>query len=432
MKLEFRMQYLETICERYLKASKEFKGKILDELCKVCGYNRKYAIWKMGCLREGDKPLVRRVRHRIYDRQVFEVVEKVWEAASYPWSVRLREILRLWLPSMKKRFRITPEVENKLVRISASTLDRALREKKRRLRRRIYGRTKPGSLLKHQIPIRTEHWEVECPGYLELDLVSHSGECSSGEFIYSLNLTDIYSGWAETRAVMGKGEGGVLEALQAMSEGLPFKVLAIDSDNGSEFLNWHLIRHCEKEDIQFTRSRPYKKDDNAHIEQKNWTHVRKLIGWDRYDTLQALQAMNELYSHDLRLFMNLFQPSVKLQKIIRKGSRRTRMYDKPQTPLDRLLSSPSADQEKLLELKALRQQLNPFELSEKVNQKLERIWALACQRKSPSESGKTISDELNHLSSAERKTLKAISHIFGISVYVRTRKGGDLIRISHG
>ena len=432
MKLEFRMQYLETIYERYLKASKEFKGRILDELCKVCGYNRKYAIWKMSGLREGEKARVRRARHRIYDRQVLEVIEKVWEAANYPWSVRLREILRLWLPSMKKQFQITPEVESKLLRISASTLDRALREKKRRLRRRIYGRTKPGSLLKHQIPIRTEHWEVECPGYLELDLVSHSGESSSGEFIYSLNLTDIHSGWGETRAVMGKGERGVLEALQAMSEGLPFKVLAIDSDNGSEFLNWHLIKHCDAEQIHFTRSRPYKKDDNAHIEQKNWTHVRKLIGWDRYDTPQALRTMNDLYSDELRLFMNLFQPSVKLLKTIRKGSRRTRVYDKPQTPLDRLLVSPSAAQEKLQELKALREQLNPFELSERVNQKLERIWALARQQRSPSESGKTVSDELKHLSSAERKTLKAISQIFGINVYVRTRKGGDLIRISHG
>jgi hypothetical protein len=231
---------------------------------------------------------------------------------------------------------------------------------------------------------------------------------------------------------MGKGERGVLEALQAMSEGLPFKVLAIDSDNGSEFLNWHLIKHCDAEQIHFTRSRPYKKDDNAHIEQKNWTHVRKLIGWDRYDTLQALQAMNDLYSNELRLFMNLFQPSVKLQKVIRKGSRRIRMYDKPQTPLDRLPASPSADQEKLQKLKALREQLNPFELSERVNQKLEWIWAPACQRRSPSESVKSVSCELKHLSSAERKTLKAISQIFGINVYVRTRKGGDLIRISHG
>jgi hypothetical protein len=160
--------------------------------------------------------------------------------------------------------------------------------------------------------------------------------------------------------------------------------------------------------------------------------VRKLIGWDRYDTPQALRAMNDLYSDDLRLFMNLFQPSVKLLKTIRKGFRRTRVYDKPQTPLDRLLTSPSAAQEKLLELKALREQLNPFELSERVNQKLERIWTLARQQRSPSESGKSVSDELKHLSSAERKTLKAISQIFGINVYVRTRKGGDLIRISHG
>jgi hypothetical protein len=146
--------------------------------------------------------------------------------------------------------------------------------------------------------------------------------------------------------------------------------------------------------------------------------VRKLIGWDRYDTPQALRAMNDLYSDELRLFMNLFEPSVKLLKVIRKGSRRIRVYDKPQTPLDRLLASPSAAQEKLKELKALREQLNPFEFSERVNQKLERIWALACQRRSLSESVKNVSDELKHLSSAERKTLKAISQIFGINVYV--------------
>jgi hypothetical protein len=372
------MQYLETVFNRYRKASKESKGRILDELCRVCGYHRKYAIWKIGhfSLHKEAKDRLRQ-RSRSYGPEVLRIAEAVWEAANYPWSARLREIFRVWLPWIRKRYRLTAEVERKLLSISASTLDRSLRAKKRKMRRRLYGRTKPGRLLRHKIPVKCDHWDVRSPGYLELDLVSHSGEYASGDFIYSLNLTDITSGWVETRAVMGKGEEGRLEALRGMSQALPFNVLGIDSDNGSEFINYHLLKHCEGEGIQFTRSRLYKKDDNAHIEQKNWTHVRKLLSWDRYDSVEVLEAMNSLYESDLRLFMNLFQPSVKLQKVLRRGSRRTRLYDKPQTPLDRLLASNLVDKKKLLELEALRKQIYPFAHSESVNQELERIWSLA-------------------------------------------------------
>jgi IS30 family transposase len=179
-------------------------------------------------------------------------------------------------------------------------MDRVLAEHKRKLRKRIYGRTKPGALLKHHIPIRTDNWDITRPGFVELDLVSHSGNSADGEFIYSLNLTDIYSGWTETRALMGKGQRGVVTALEELVKALPFKLCAIDSDNGTEFINRQLIAFCKKHDVQFTRGRPYKKDDNAHIEQKNWTHVRKLLGWERYDSPSALNAMNDFYRYEYK------------------------------------------------------------------------------------------------------------------------------------
>jgi hypothetical protein len=230
--------------------------------------------------------------------------------------------------------------------------------------------------LRHKIPIKCEHWDVKAPGFLELDTVSHSGENASGTFAYSLNLTDIGSTWVETRAILGKGEEGVVEAFHQMSAILPFAVTAIDVDNGGEFINYHLWRYCENKKIGFTRSRPYKKDDNAHIEQKNWTHVRKLIGWDRYDTPEAVRAMNDLYTNELRLYMNLFQPSVKLIRLERRGSRKTRKYDPPQTPLDRLAKMPGADRANVEKLLVLRAHLNPFDLAAIIRRKLDRIWKL--------------------------------------------------------
>jgi hypothetical protein len=428
------MEYLEAVVTRYRRAAKALKTRILDELCSVCGLNRKYVIWKLNRWRESRKPKRQhpRCRARRYEGEVLRVMEKVWEAAGYPWSVRLKAILRLWRRWVRQRYRLSAGQEEKLLQMSPSTIDRYLRGRKQKIKRRLYGRTKPGNLLRHQIPVRCEHWDAKQPGYLELDLVSHSGECASGEFLYTLNLTDIASGWVESRAVMGKGEQGVQEALQAISEVLPFKVLGIDSDNGSEFINWHLKSYCDRKDVQFTRSRPYKKDDNAHIEQKNWTHVRKLIGWDRYDSLPALYSMNALYGHELRLWMNLFLPSVKLQTTVRKGSRRSRRYDQPQTPLDRLLSFPLANQKRLLELKSLRERLDPFELSQKVNQRLEQIWSYAHHQEKPSEVARKTAEELRELPASERKTVESLSQIFGVRFYVRTRPGGKLVRVDHG
>jgi hypothetical protein len=427
----FRMNYLKAIYPRYRKASKALKSRILDEFCRVCGYHRKYAIGK---LRLSAKPSVARTARRhpkTYDPAVLRIVAVIWEAANYPWSARLKEILRLWLPWVKQHFPLTPEIEKKLLRISPSTIDRCLKDRKQKLKRRIYGRTKPGTLLKHHIPIKTDHWDVKRPGFVEVDLVSHSGNSASGEFLYSLNLTDIYSSWVETRAVMGKGETGVLIALQQIRQSLPFELLGLDSDNGSEFLNHHLWRYCQNQKIQFTRSRPYKKDDNAHIEQKNWTHVRKLLGWDRYDSLQALHAINDLYQSDLRLFMNLYQPSVRLLKTTRIGSKLKRLYDKPKTPLDRLIASKQADPTKLAQLKALRESVDPFELSRTVNHKLEQIWRLAHHRFQPPKPSQSSAHSTAGLSKVEEQTLNQISKTFSIHVYVRNKKG-ELITLNHG
>ncbi|MFQ5976425.1 MAG: transposase family protein [Candidatus Hydrothermarchaeales archaeon] len=433
MKLELRMEYLETIYRRYRQSPKESKGKILDELCKVCKYKRKYAIWKLSQLpvEEKSKSHPKRKRERKYGHEVMVIVEKVWRKANYPWSLRLKEILRLWLPWIRVRYRTSPEVDEKLLSISASTIDRNLRDKKRKLKRRLYGRTKPGTLLRHKIPVKTDCWDVKSPGFMEADLLSHSGGSSRGEFIHSLNLTDIFSSWVETEAVMGKGERGITDALERIFPRLPFKIRGLDSDNGSEFINHHLFRYCEERRIQFTRSRPYKKDDNAHIEQKNWTHVRKFMGWDRYDSSQALEAMNDLYENELPLFMNLFQPSVRLQKIIRKGSRKHRIYDKPQTPMDRLLTSGQLDEKRCEELEVLRERLDPFNLSEVIEQKLERIWDLAHYRFKPDEK-KRVDEKEDELSPVEREVLEGISQSFGINVYVRTRKNGELIAVNHG
>ncbi len=367
--------------EAYRKADRPAKRRLLDEFCRLCHYHRKYAIR----LLNGTRPAVhrpvktrRRTRSVTYSAHVVAILRQVWEAAGYPWSVRLKALLPLWLPWIRQRFQLTPDQEQQLLAISARQIDRRLQPFRTRLRQRLYGRTKPGTLLKHQIPIRTQHWDVHEPGWVEIDLVSHSGNSGDGQFIYSLNLTDIYSGWVETAAVLGKGQRGVLAALEQLFARLPFVLRGIDSDNGSEFINDYLLAYCGRAQLQFTRGRPYKKEDNAHVEQKNWTHVRKLLGWDRYDSPAALAALNHLYANELRVMMNWFQPSVQLQSKKRVGSRLRRQYSAALTPLDRLPASPAVDV-----LKELRTQVNPFELAASIERQLEHIYQLANRQHSP-------------------------------------------------
>ena len=223
--------------------------------------------------------------------------------------------------------------------------------------------------------------------------VSHSGNSGEGEFGYSLNITDIQTTWTETRALLGKGQTAVQQALDEIAGMLPFQLLGLDSDNGSEFINWHLKAWCERKQIQLTRGRPYKKDDNAHIEQKNWTHVRKLLGWERYDTQDAVEAMNDLYRRELRLWLNLYLPSVKLLKKVHVGSKLRRVYDGAKTPFERVVASKQGDAGQLSILKELRRSLDPFQLAKVIDRKLERICRLANRRLSPKAQEKLVSQQ---------------------------------------
>lgn len=363
--------------KRYGKADRKGRTKLLDEFCENTGYHRKYAIGLLG--RPWDEPEpggTPRRRGATYGAPVARALERIWEASGYPWSVRLKALLPQWLPWARKHIAsLTEEVESALLQISPRQMDRLLATKKVQVRKRIYGHTKPGKLLKSQIPVRTDNWDVHVPGYLEIDLVAHCGPSASGEFVYSLNATDIHTGFTETRAVLGKGERGVVAALEEIRLALPFAILAIDSDNGSEFINHHLVRWCTKHKIKFTRSRPYKKNDNAHIEQKNWTHVRRIFGWERYDTPEQCAAMNALYRGPLRLMQNFFQPCVKLMEKTRVGSKVRRRYDEARTPLKRLLehcggqSVPLAVQKCALECR----NTDPFDLSEQLESSLKRL-----------------------------------------------------------
>jgi hypothetical protein len=397
------------------------KTQILEEFCHVCGYNRKYAITKLNGPTPQFKPPAKRPRRSLtYSSQALSILQAVWEASGYPWSVRLKALLPLWLPWVKKHYSLTPKIEQQLLSISPRQIDRRLKGIKTRLQRRLYGRTKPGTLLKHHIPIKTDSWDVKTPGFTEIDLVSHSGSSEKGEFIYSLNVTDIYSTWVETRAVMGKGQYGVKTAMEDIEQRLPFKLLGIDSDNGSEFINYHLKAFCDQRKIQFTRGRPYKKDDNAHIEQKNWTHVRKILGYLRYDSPTALEAINDLYTNELGSMMNLFLPSVKLVEKSRVGSRLKRTYDPPTTPLDRLAACKLADPARLHELKNLRASLDPFKLSQIIEQKLDRIFELANPRYAQHSLPPPI--DKDDLSPIEKQTFQTLSNTLGISVYIGKHK----------
>ncbi len=373
--------YLAQMRDRYVRAkTRPEKGRLLTEAQTVTGYHRKALIraWQRPEPVDGRRRR-RRGRPRRYGPVAVRALKAIWTVAGYPWAVRLKALLPLWLPWARKRLSLSKGVEAQVRTISARQIDRVLAPDKRRIRKRMYGRTKPGTLLKHHIPIKTDHWDVTEPGFTEVDLVSHSGERADGDFLHSLDMTDIHTTWVETGAVMGKSQVRVQEALEQLRQQLPFALLGIDSDNGSEFINAHLHRYCQARQIQFTRGRPYKKDDNAHVEQKNWTHVRKHMGCLRYDTEAARVAMNAVYA-DLRLLQNLFMPSVKLLSKERVGARLRRRYGAPQTPLERVQACPRVDAAKVAALVALRDRLDPFVLAARIEAKLERVYRLAAPR----------------------------------------------------
>lgn len=374
---KFRMKYLERIIRDYHKLDKKSKGKVLQEAQKITGYNKKYLVFLFNCPFTADKAksckITGRGRKKVYDYTIKPVIKDIWQTANYPWSVRLKEIIKDWLPYIKERYNLSEHCLNAVLNISPSAIDRLLKKDKISIKKRIYAKTKPGSLLKRQIPISVTFDKDIGPGHLEIDLVAHCGNSGFGDFLYTLNCTDIYSGWDESVCLKDKSEESVKEALIEVGKSLPFKILSLNSDNGSEFINWHLLRYCKQESIELTRSRPYKKDDNAHIEQKNWTNVRKILAWDRYESLESLKAINDLYRKELRLFINLFLPSVKLIKAVRVGGRIKKYYDKPKTHYQRLAQF-YPDHPKVKELKETKESLNPFNLSQEIENKVKKIY----------------------------------------------------------
>jgi integrase-like protein len=376
-----KREYVQAIYQRYRSASRPEKEQILNEFCQVTHYHRKHAIRVLNGPAPGAARPPRR-RSLTYAPAVIVALRAIWTAAGYPWSLRLQALLPLWLPWARRRLRLRPDVEQQLRAISPRQMDRRLAPYRRELKKRLYGRTKPGTLLKHHIPLKTDRWDVHVPGFTEIDLVAHCGSLGDGEFVHSLNLTDIHTTWVETAAVLGRSQVAVQTALEALRQALPFRLRGIDSDNGSEFINHHLSDYCQAQEIQFTRGRPYKKDDNAHIEQKNWTHVRKLLGYVRYDSPAAQAAIHALYRHELRLFQNFFLPSVKLLRKERVGARVRRRYDPPRTPLDRVLACPEISPDLAARLQRHRARLDPFALAHTIDHQLERIYTLANPRHS--------------------------------------------------
>jgi len=403
--------------QRYEGADRKARSELLDEMEAMTGYHRKALIRRMrvGERVTPDRRPRRRGRPRRYGPTVVAALRVIWRAAGYPWSVRLQALLPAWLPHARRHVALSAETERKLLTMSPRQMDRCLAGDRRTLQRRLYGRTKPGSLLKHHIPLKTDRWDVEEPGFTEIDLVSHSGDRAEGEFAHSLNVVDIDSTWVETRGVLGKSQVRVQEALEQIRQALPFRLRGIDSDNGSEFINAHLHEYCRTKGIQFTRGRPYKKDDNAHIEQKNWTHVRKLLGYVRYDSAAAVAAINDLYA-ELRLLQNLFLPSVKLVERHRVGSRVRRRYDVPQTALDRLLSSGKGDAARVAALARQRQRLDPFALATRIDRQVERIYRLANHRVRPAvparpvDGDRPVDAKIAPTRSLEARTKRGLPH----------------------
>lgn len=378
-----KRSYLDDIRSRYRKSDRKGKAAILNEFCLICHYHRKHAIRLLGAPFRRAKPKPRkRGSHSIYNQPyILEPLIKIWLASYQMCSKKLKAALPLWLPFYEVEYgKLSDEVRAKLLQMSPATIDRLLKPSKIRYNRKGLSGTKPGTLLKNQIPIRTDNWDIKKPGFCEADTVAHCGNSLLGNFVWSLTLTDIYSGWTENRAIWGKGSGGVVEQIQNIEKKLPFKLLGFDCDNGSEFLNYHLIRYFSNRPkelmVQFTRSRPYHKNDNAHVEQKNWTHVRQLLGYDRFENASLVPLINELYSNKYNLLQNYFCPSMKLISKERINSKYHKKYDKPQTPCQRLLASDDVSAETKETLIAIRKSLSPFTLRRGIESRLKNIFKL--------------------------------------------------------
>jgi len=360
-------------------ADKKEKTLILNEFCATCGYHRKHAIRLLNNFKRFTKPKSkRRGMPSIYNKpSITGPLKRMWLTANLPCSKRLKVIIRLWMPGYAKEYGALPlNVIKALYKISPPTIDRILKPLRAKYKSRGRCTTKPGTLLRKQIPIKTNQWDEFKPGFVEADTVAHCGDSIEGDYANTVDLVDIATGWTEQGAAWGKGEIGVLAALKDMESRIPFPILGFDADNGGEFINYHLMRHFADrvKPVQFTRSRPYHKDDNAHVEQKNWTHVRQWFGYYRLDKRKIVNMMNEFYKTEWRLYHNFFQPSMKLieKKVI--ASKVFKRYDKPKTPYERILESKHVDPSVKRSLKEQFESLNPFQLKKGIEAKMKRIF----------------------------------------------------------
>lgn len=371
-----KQELLSEVKARYAKADLDGKIKILDEFCQNTNYNRKYAI---RILQTGHRYKVRKKTGvKKYLGQTFQIILKIWELLNYPCGARLKPQL---LPMAEQLARhreimeLNQTVKSQLSAIGSATLDRYLR-RERDIKKLHRGRstTRHGSLLKSSVPIRITNWNTADIGFMEMDTVAHCSDSLSGEFIYSLDMVEIATGWSEQMAVMGKGEAGVVVAIEVIKQELPFDLKGLDSDTGSEFVNWHMVKWCKENNLSFTRSRPYYKNDNAYVEQKNYTHIRKWLGYRRYDNSKQLEMINDLYRNELRQFNNFFLPVMKIRKKEKvNNSVCKKTYDIAQTPYQRLMASKQIPLKAKQQLWLLYETLNPVKLKAAIALKLKRI-----------------------------------------------------------
>jgi hypothetical protein len=373
MSQKSKREYLERIYSRYERAGRKHKKKILDEFCAVCGHHRKHAT------RILNQPLKAQRRRpgpeAEYGPEVLPHLKRIWLASDQLCSKRLAPALKLWVPFDVE---IPENIREKLRSVSPAQIDRLLRPIRAHYPARRRGGTRPGSLLARQIPIRTENDDVSEPGYFEVDTVSHGGESAEGDFVWSVVFTDFATTWTEARATWNRTAAGVRENVAEFESTLAFPLLGFDSDNGSEFINYglHDFLRQRPQPVRFTRSRAYKKNDNAHVEQKNWTHVRQLLGYERLGRAEIVPPLNELYRVEWRQFQNFFCPSFKLKSKERIGGKVKKKYGKPQTPYERVLACEKISMEEKKKLAAEYAQLNPFDLKRRVEKKLKLIFTL--------------------------------------------------------
>jgi len=364
-------KYLKLLKERYSTSSKKEKGKMLDEFVKTTDYGRKYAIALLTGKREYVKGAIRRPRNVKYGSGLISPLLILSDLFDGICSKRLRAAMDVELPRLYESgsLQISQESYEKLMEISPATMDRLLVDRRSQVRK-SRGFTKPGTLLKHQIPVRTwADWTEDQPGFCEMDLVDHSGGLviPGTDHAWTLCFTDIKTTWTECVAVQNKAQVHVFAAIRRARQRLPFPLLGIDSDNGSEFINDQIYRYCDGEEITFTRGRAGKKNDNAYVEQKNWSVVRRAVGYYRYDTPEQLDLLNRLYAV-LHHYVNFFIPVMKLKEKVRKGSKTKRVYDKPQTPYARVLACSDVTEEQKAELREAYAMLDVVSLRRQFNE----------------------------------------------------------------